>query len=397
MIHSPEKIIEKYWGFTSFRVPQKEIITCILENKDAIALLPTGGGKSLCFQIPALAQQGVCIVISPLIALMQDQVANLKKRDIKAVTILSGSNQNEIITLFDQIKFGKVKFLYISPERLQSPLIQQKIKELNVCLVAIDEAHCISEWGHDFRPSYRNIKILKEILPSITFIALTATANKKVLADIASNLALSNHQTFKKSFFRENLAYQIFKIEDKLGRMLQIFTKTKMPAIVYVNSRKKTEELANFLNANKFKSTFYHAGLSVQQKQTAFDDWMTEKKPIIVATNAFGMGIDKPNVGLVIHYNLPSSTENYVQETGRAGRNEKKSFGVLLYNENDIYLQQQQTENSIPTILEVKEVHKKLYQFFRIANGELLDETFSFNFLEFCKKYNFQVLKTDVI
>jgi ATP-dependent DNA helicase RecQ len=397
MIHSPEKIIEKYWGFTSFRVPQKEIITCVLENKDAIALLPTGGGKSLCFQIPALAQQGVCIVISPLIALMQDQVANLKKRDIKAVTILSGSNQNEIITLFDQIKFGKVKFLYISPERLQSPLIQQKIKELNVCLVAIDEAHCISEWGHDFRPSYRNIKILKEILPSITFIALTATANKKVLADIASNLALSNHQTFKKSFFRENLAYQVFKIEDKLGRMLQIFTKTKMPAIVYVNSRKKTEELANFLNANKFKSTFYHAGLSVQQKQTAFDDWMTEKKPIIVATNAFGMGIDKPNVGLVIHYNLPSSTENYVQETGRAGRNEKKSFGVLLYNENDIYLQQQQTENSIPTILEVKEVHKKLYQFFRIANGELLDETFSFNFLEFCKKYNFQVLKTDVI
>ena len=397
MIHSPEKIIEKYWGFTSFRVPQKEIITCVLENKDAIALLPTGGGKSLCFQIPALAQQGVCIVISPLIALMQDQVANLKKRDIKAVTILSGSNQNEIITLFDQIKFGKVKFLYISPERLQSPLIQQKIKELNVCLVAIDEAHCISEWGHDFRPSYRNIKILKEILPSITFIALTATANKKVLADIASNLALSNHQTFKKSFFRENLAYQVFKIEDKLGRMLQIFTKTKMPAIVYVNSRKKTEELANFLNANKFKSTFYHAGLSVQQKQTAFDDWMTEKKPIIVATNAFGMGIDKPNVGLVIHYNLPSSTENYVQETGRAGRNEKKSFGVLLYNENDIYLQQQQTENSIPTILEVKEVHKKLYQFFRIANGELLNETFSFNFLEFCKKYNFQVLKTDVI
>jgi ATP-dependent DNA helicase RecQ len=397
MIHSPEKIIEKYWGFTSFRAPQKEIINGVLEKRDAIALLPTGGGKSICFQIPALMQEGVCIVISPLIALMQDQLSNLKKRDIKAVTIPSGSNQNEIVTLFDQIKFGKVKFLYISPERLQSTLIQQKIKELNVNLVAIDEAHCISEWGHDFRPSYRNIKILKEIVPSVTFIALTATANKKVLADISNNLALSNHLTFKKSFFRKNLAYQVFKVEDKLGRLLQIFTKTKVPAIIYVNSRKKTAELANFLNANKFNSTFYHAGLSALEKQTAFNDWMTEKKSIIVATNAFGMGIDKPNVGLVIHYNLPSSTENYVQETGRAGRNEAKSFGVLLYNENDIYLQQQQTERSTPSILEVKEVHKKLYQFFRIANGELLEETFSFNFLEFCKKYNFQVLKTDVI
>ena len=397
MMISPEKILEEYWGFTSFRASQKEIITNVLENIDSIALLPTGGGKSICFQVPALVKEGVCIVISPLIALMQDQVENLKKRDIKAITIPSGSNQNEIITLFDQVKFGKVKFLYISPERLQARLIQQKIKELNVNLIAIDEAHCISEWGHDFRPSYRNIKILKEILPEVPFIALTATANNKVLKDIANNLQLSNHRLFKKSFFRENLAYQVFKIEDKLERLLQIFTKTKVPAIIYVNSRKKTAEIANFLNANAFKSTFYHAGLTVVEKETAFSDWMTEKKPIIVATNAFGMGIDKPNVGLVIHYNLPSSIENYVQETGRAGRNENKSFGVLLYNENDIFLQKQQTENSIPSITEVKEVHKKLYQYFRIANGELLEEAFSFNFYEFCKKYNFQSLKTDVI
>ena len=397
MMISPEKILKEYWGFTSFRASQKEIITNVLENIDSIALLPTGGGKSICFQVPALVKEGVCIVISPLIALMQDQVENLKKRDIKAITIPSGSNQNEIITLFDQVKFGKVKFLYISPERLQAGLIQQKIKELNVNLIAIDEAHCISEWGHDFRPSYRNIKILKEILPEVPFIALTATANNKVLKDISNNLQLSNHRLFKKSFFRENLAYQVFKIEDKLERLLQIFTKTKVPAIIYVNSRKKTAEIANFLNANAFKSTFYHAGLTVVEKETAFSDWMTEKKPIIVATNAFGMGIDKPNVGLVIHYNLPSSIENYVQETGRAGRNENKSFGVLLYNENDIFLQKQQTENSIPSILEVKEVHKKLYQYFRIANGELLEEAFSFNFYEFCKKYNFQSLKTDVI
>jgi ATP-dependent DNA helicase RecQ len=397
MMVSPEKILERYWGFNSFRAPQKEIITNVLENKDTIALLPTGGGKSVCFQIPALLKEGVCIVISPLIALMQDQVENLKKRDIKAITIPSGSNQNEIVTLFDQVKFGKVRFLYISPERLQSALIQQKLKELNVNLVAIDEAHCISEWGHDFRPSYRNIKVLKEILPEIPFIALTATANKRVLEDITNNLQLSNHSIFQKSFFRENLAYQVFKIEDKLERLLQIFTKTKVPAIIYVNSRKKTVEIANFLNANAFKSTFYHAGLTVLEKKAAFKDWMIEKKPIIVATNAFGMGIDKPNVGLVVHYNLPSSIENYVQETGRAGRNEKKSFGVLLYTENDIFLQKQQTENSIPTILEVKEIHKKLYQYFRISNGELLEESFSFNFYEFCKKYNFQALKTDVI
>tara|TARA_R110002049_G_scaffold24588_15_gene87018 strand:+ start:5704 stop:7599 length:1896 start_codon:yes stop_codon:yes gene_type:complete len=397
MIFLPEKILEKYWGFTSFREPQKEIITSVLENTDTIALLPTGGGKSICFQVPALVKEGVCIVISPLIALMQDQVENLKKRDIKALTIPSGSSPDEIVTLFDHIKFGKVKFLYISPERLQSSLIQQKLKELNVNLVAIDEAHCISEWGHDFRPSYRNIKILKEILPTVTFIALTATANKKVLADISNNLQLTNHTTFKKSFYRENLAYQVFKVEDKLDRLLQIFKKTKVPAIIYVNSRRKTEEIANFLNANNFKSTFYHAGLTLIEKQTAFKDWMTEKKPIVVATNAFGMGIDKPNVGLVIHYNLPSSIENYVQETGRAGRNEKKSFGVLLYNENDILLHKQQTENSIPSLIEIKEVHKKLYQQFRIANGEILEEVFSFNFLEFCKKYNFKPLKTDVI
>lgn len=397
MIDSPERILEQYWGFTQFRSPQKEIISSVLESKDTIALLPTGGGKSICFQIPTLLKEGVCIVISPLIALMQDQVKNLKKRNIKALTIPSGSNQNDIITLFDQVKFGKVKFLYLSPERLQAPLIQQKIKELNVSLVAIDEAHCISEWGHDFRPSYRTIQILKEILPTVNFIALTATANKRVLEDISKNLAMSNPALFQKSFFRENLAYQVFKIEDKLTRLIEIFTKTKVPAIVYVNSRKKTAEIANFLNANNFKSTFYHAGLTVLEKQTAFEDWMSEKKPIIVATNAFGMGIDKPNVGLVIHYNLPSSIENYVQEAGRAGRNEKKSFAVLFYNENDLFLQKQRAVNSIPTLLEIKEVHRKLYQYFRIANGELLDEVFSFNFFEFCEHYHFHQLKTDVV
>ena len=392
---SPKEILKEYWGYSEFRTQQEEIITAVLEQKDVIALLPTGGGKSICFQIPTLAKEGVCLVISPLIALMQDQVDSLIKKGIKATSIKSGTTQDEIITLFDNIKFGRIKFLYISPERLQSFFIQQKIKELNINLIAIDEAHCISEWGHDFRPSYRNIKILRELKSDVPFIALTATANEKVLNDIATNLALKEHVLFKKSFFRENLAYQIFTIEDKLQRLLQIFTKTKTPAIVYVNSRKKTEQIAAFLNANNFKSSFYNGGLSSIEKNISFNNWMTEKTPIMVATNAFGMGIDKANVGLVIHLDLPSSIENYVQETGRAGRNSKKSFAVLLFNKSDILLFKDRLEKTLLSISEIKEIHRKLYQYFRISLGEISEEIFPFNLLEFCKKYNFSVLKVD--
>ncbi|PQJ73582.1 RecQ family ATP-dependent DNA helicase [Polaribacter butkevichii] len=391
----PKEILKEYWGYSTFRSQQEEIITATLAQKDVIALLPTGGGKSICFQVPAMAKEGVCLVISPLIALMQDQVENLTEKGIKATSIKSGATQDEIIMLFDNIKFGGIKFLYISPERLQSFFIQQKIKELNINLIAIDEAHCISEWGHDFRPSYRNIKILRELKPEVPFIALTATANKKVLNDIATNLTLKEHIVFKKSFFRKNLAYQIFTVEDKLQRLLQIFTKTKTPAIVYVNSRKKTEQIAAFLNANNFKSSFYHGGLSSIEKNISFNNWMTEKTPIMVATNAFGMGIDKANVGLVIHLDLPSSIENYVQETGRAGRNSTKSFAVLLFNKSDILLFKDRLEKTLLSITEIKEIHRKLYQYFRIALGEISEETFSFNLLAFCKKYKFSVLKVD--
>lgn len=392
-----KNILKEYWNYDTFRAPQEEIITAVLQQKDVIALLPTGGGKSICFQVPALAKDGVCLVISPLIALMQDQVANLKKRNIKATLIKSGSSQDDIITLFDNIKFGNYKFLYISPERLQTLLIQQKIKELNVSFVAVDEAHCISEWGHDFRPTYRNIKILRELIPDVNFITLTATANEKVLNDISKNLELKNPKIFRKSFFRENLAYQIFNIEDKLLRLIQIFTKTKSPAIVYVSSRKKTQEIANFLNANNFKSSFYHAGLSAKEKQIAYQNWMSETTKIIVATNAFGMGIDKPNVGVVIHFDLPFSLENYIQESGRAGRNEKKSFAVLLKNENDIALHKEQLKKGLPTIEEVKEIHRKLYQYFRIAKGEILEELFQFQLSEFCKKYHFSQRKVEAV
>jgi ATP-dependent DNA helicase RecQ len=387
------EILKEYWKHDRFRAPQDKIINAVLENKDTLALLPTGGGKSVCFQIPALLLEGVCIVISPLIALMQDQVTQLKDKGIKATTIPSGSSPDDIITLFDTIKFGKYKFLYLSPERLQSTLIQQKIKELNVNLIAIDEAHCISEWGHDFRPSYRHIKVLREIHPTVNCIALTASATQKVIDDIIINLEFKEFEVFKKSFYRDNLAYQIFTVEDKLYRLQQIFSKTKKTAIVYVNTRKRTEEIANFLIANGHKSSFYHGGLTTAQKQIAFENWMTEKTPIMVATNAFGMGIDKPNVGVVVHYNLPNSVENYLQEAGRAGRDGLKSFSAVLQNKNDLLLYKEQLENSLPTILEIKEVYTKLFQHFQIANGELIEEPFTFNFLEFCKKYNLSAHK----
>jgi ATP-dependent DNA helicase RecQ len=394
---SAKEILKEYWGFSSFRIPQEEIIEAVLQQKDVITLLPTGGGKSICFQVPALVKEGVCLVISPLIALMRDQVENLKNRNVKATTIKAGSSQNDIITLFDNIKFGNIKFLYISPERLQSTFIQQKIKEINVSLVAVDEAHCISEWGHDFRPSYRNIKVLKEIIPDVNFIALTATANKKVLEDISTNLELKNPEVFKKSFARENLAYQVFSVEDKLLRLEQIFAKTKSPAIIYVNSRKKTVELANFLNARNFKSSFYHGGLSVKEKQISFDNWMTEKTPIMISTNAFGMGIDKSNVGIVVHFDVPFRIENYIQESGRAGRNEKKSFAVLLKNENDIAIYKEQVKKGLPSLLEIKEVHRKLYQYFRISNGEISENSYSFNLLEFSEIYKFTPVKVGAI
>ena len=394
MYEASINILKHYWGHSSFRAPQQEIIAAVLEKKDTIALLPTGGGKSICFQVPALINDGVCIVISPLIALMQDQVESLVAKGIKATVIPSGSSQDDIITLFDNIRFGKIKFLYISPERLQSRFIQEKIKQLEVNLIAIDEAHCISEWGHDFRPSYQNIAILKELHPTTSIIALTATATKKVIDNIIVSLGLEKPTVFKKSFYRENLAYQIFKTDDKLRKLHQIFTKTKAPAIVYVNVRIKTKEISAYLNANGFKSTFYHGGLTSLEKQLSFDSWMTEKTPIIVATNAFGMGIDKPNVRVVIHLNLPGSIENYIQEAGRGGRNGNKAFSVVLTNDNDIKLSKELLEKSLPVIEDIKLVHRKLYQHFQITKGELIETAFDFNFLEFCSKYKLIPNKT---
>ena len=394
---SPQDILLKYWGYNSFRASQEAIIDKVLENKDVLALLPTGGGKSLCYQVPALAREGICLVISPLISLMKDQIENLDSKGIKASTIKSKSSIDDIVALFDNLKYGHSKFLYLSPERLQSEFILQKIKEIPINLIAIDEAHCISEWGHDFRPSYRHIKKIREIVPDVTMIALTATATKKVIEDIVTNLALKNVSVFKKSFYRDNLAYQIFTHENKLGRLEQIFKKNPFPTIVYVNSRRKTEEISNFITSKGFSSTFYHGGMSAEYKSKAFEEWMKEEKVIMVATNSFGMGIDKPNVKIVIHLDLPNSIENYVQEAGRGGRNGEKSFSVVLQNENNILSYKRNTLENIPTIKEIKEVHQKLYQYFQVAKGEKPVTTFDFNFLAFCQLYKLEQKKTSNI
>lgn len=393
----PKDILKQYWGYDSFRPPQEDIINAVLSGNDTIALLPTGGGKSLCYQIPGVLMDGVCVVISPLISLMRDQVASLNKKGINAVALQSKLSVDEIVAVFDNLKFGNAKFLYLSPERLQSPLIIQKIKELNINCIAVDEAHCISEWGHDFRPSYRQIKNIRTYFPNTNIIALTATATKKVLKDIQKNLELKDCKIFKKSFFRDNLAYQIYTLENKLNRLLRILQKNQSSTIIYVSSRKKTEELANYINSKGFKTVSYHGGMSSEDKQSSFDLWMSEERPIIVATNAFGMGIDKPNVRVVIHMDLPYSIENYVQEAGRGGRDGEKAFSVVLQNENDILNFKRNTIEKIPSISEIKEVHKRLYKHFHIAKGERVETAFDLNLQEFCERYGFKSRKTTTI
>lgn len=388
---TPQEVLFQYWGFPEFREPQEEIIHSVLQQKNTIALLPTGGGKSLCYQIPALILDGICLVISPLISLMQDQIENLESRGIKAKYIKPGSSQNEIITLFDNVKFDGTKLLYLSPERLQSKLVIDRLKDLNISFIAVDEAHCISEWGHDFRPSYLKLKDIKKTLNNPTIIALTATANQLVLEDIQRQLEIDDVAVFKKSFKRKNLAYQVFELENKNNRLLQIITKMKTPIIVYCNTRKRTKEICDFLNDNQHNATYYHGGLTKEEKDKSFTEWKLERKRIMVATNAFGMGIDKSNVGVVIHMDLPYSIENYFQEAGRAGRGGKKSFAVLLWNQNDISVLKQQFVSALPNLKHIKTFTKKLYQYFEIAEGELPEISYDFDFLGFCNKNSFLI------
>jgi ATP-dependent DNA helicase RecQ len=389
-----QKILQKHWKHDSFRVPQEEIINAILDGNDAFALLPTGGGKSVCYQIPGMLLEGICLVISPLIALMKDQVENLQKKDIKAIALVGGTSQNDIIDILDNCQFGNYKFLYLSPERLQHDWIVDRLKQLKISLIAIDEAHCVSQWGHDFRPAYLKISKLKEVFPKTPFLALTASATAKVQVDIIENLALENPKIFTKSFERKNLAYHVIKTEDKLTKIKQIVSKNKESSIIYVSNRKACLEISSQLNSLGFSATFYHGGLSYKEKEKNRLLWMENKVQVIVATNAFGMGIDKPDVKTVIHIHLPQNLENYYQEVGRAGRNGEKAFGVLLTNASDIKSAKSQFISVLPDKVFLKNVYIKLNNYFQIAYGEGYNENFSFNLNHFCSHYQFPILKT---
>ncbi|WP_291134591.1 RecQ family ATP-dependent DNA helicase [Flavobacterium sp. UBA7663] len=388
------QILQKYWKHDSFREPQEEIIQSVLSGNDTFALLPTGGGKSVCFQIPAIQLNGICLVISPLIALMKDQVQNLQSKNIKAIALTGGISQDDVIDILDNCQFGNYKFLYLSPERLQHDWIVERLKQLLINLIAIDEAHCVSQWGHDFRPAYLKISALKEHFPTTPFLALTATANKRVQEDICRNLALVNPKVFIKSFTRENLAYHVIKTEDKLFKIQQILTKNPQSSIIYVRNRKSCIETSQQLNQLGFTSTIYHGGLPAKEKEKNMQSWLENKSQVIVATNAFGMGIDKPDVKTVIHIQLPENLENYYQEAGRAGRNGEKAFGIILTNATDIGYTKTQFIDILPDKKFIRDVYVKLNNYFQIAYGEGYNESFAFNLNQFCAHYQFPIIAT---
>ncbi len=389
----PLEILQKYFKHEAFRVPQGEIIDAVLAGKDTFGLLPTGGGKSICFQVPALAMDGICLVISPLVALMKDQVQNLQNKGIKAIALTGGIHQEEIIDLLDNCQYGNFKFLYLSPERLQNEWILERIKNLPVNLIAIDEAHCVSQWGHDFRPSYLKIVKLKEHFPKVPFLALTASATKRVQDDIFVQLQLDNPAVFTKSFARDNLAYMVFEAEDKLFMAEQILRKNPEPSIIYVSNRKSCSTTVSQLQSLGFTATYYHGGLSSKEKDKNMQLWMDEKVQVMVATNAFGMGIDKANVKTVLHLQIPQNLENYYQEAGRAGRNGNKAFAVLIANLSDVLQAEGQYLSVLPDKSFLNLVFLKLCSFLQIAYGEGIDEQFSFNLNRFCTKYNLSTLK----
>ena len=390
----PINILERYWKFTDFRPLQEDIINAVINNEDTFALLPTGGGKSVCFQIPALAKEGICIVISPLVALMKDQVNALLNKGIKAIALTSGIPNKEIDTLLDNCIYGNYKFLYLSPERLQQELVQDRIRQMNVNLIAVDEAHCISQWGNDFRPAYKNINILRQLHPTVNVIALTASATPEVVEDIITELDFISPKVFKQSFYRPNIAYMVFEEEDKYFRLEAILLKNKQPSIIYVRNRRLTLEITQYLESKNISSTYYHGGLNNTIKDQHLNDWLSSKKQVMVATNAFGMGIDKSDVKTVIHINLPDSIESYFQEAGRAGRDEAKAYAVILKNKNDNTALNNQFLKVLPTVDFVKIVYRKLCSYFQISYGEGAYQTFDFNFNEFCKTYKFNTVTT---
>jgi ATP-dependent DNA helicase RecQ len=388
------EILQKYWKHDQFRSLQKEIIDSVLSGQDTFALLPTGGGKSICFQVPALMKEGICLVISPLVALIKDQVQNLQSRDIKAIAITGGLKSDEISVLLDNSQYGNYKFIYLSPERLQTDWILDRIKQLPISMIAVDEAHCVSQWGHDFRPAYLKIVKLKSHFSKIPFIALTASATKRVQEDVILQLGLNETAIFQKSFKRDNIAYFVIEAEDKLFKMEQILKKNPEPSIIYVRNRKSCLDISSQLQSMGFRATYYHGGLSAKEKEKNMTLWMKEEAQVIVATNAFGMGIDKANVKTVIHIQFPENIENYYQESGRAGRNEEKAYAVLLTSSYDKLNAENQFISVLPDKEFLNSMFIKLCNYFQIAYGEGIEEQFTFNLNQFCSRYQFPIIKT---
>ncbi len=388
---TPHEILKQYWGFDNFRALQEDIIQSVLQGRDTLALLPTGGGKSICFQVPALCMEGVCIVVSPLIALMKDQVYNLKKRGITAEAIFSGMHYRDIDRILDNAAYGGLKFLYLSPERLTTELVQARIRKMNINLLAIDEAHCISQWGYDFRPPYLEIAKIRDLLPKSTpILALTATATSEVVEDIQVKLAFRQKNVFQKSFARANLAYVVVVVDDKVKKAVDIIKKVPGTGVVYTRNRKKTKDIAYELNKQGIVADFYHAGLTAEERSKKQEDWINNKIRIIVSTNAFGMGIDKPDVRSVVHIDPPDNLEAYFQEAGRGGRDEKKAYAVLLYNEGDKESLERGFEVSFPELKEVRQVYRALGSYFQLGIGSGEGESYDFDLIEFCKTYRFE-------
>ncbi|WP_179019088.1 RecQ family ATP-dependent DNA helicase [Winogradskyella forsetii] len=383
----PIEVLERYWHHTSFRPLQEEIITSVLNQEDTFALLPTGGGKSVCFQIPALIQDGICIVISPLIALMKDQVNTLKEKGIKAIALTSGMSYKDLDTQLDNCIYGNYKFLYLSPERLQQTLVQERIQQMKVNLIAVDEAHCISQWGNDFRPAYHNIAVLRKMHPHVNCIALTATAKHNVVDDIVENLDFINPKIFKASFARPNIAYHVIHTDDKLFQLGHLLKTHSGSSIIYVRNRRATTDINNFLNAKGFSSTYYHGGITNKEKQERLYQWTNGQIEIIVATTAFGMGIDKANVRTVIHFNLPESLESYYQEAGRAGRDGKLAHAIILKQHIDEDHLRGQFLSTLPSVAFVKTVYNKLSNYFQVSYGEGENTMHQFDFKSFCNHY----------